>query len=212
VHLALRRTPKNLPAQQFLESLAGERRDNGDCVALRLTAENARAAVWKPAPPPEKPHDRRAGVAAAQHKLDFARIGATLSTPESILGAIRGSRAAEVWEPMNETERRLAVIWADLLGRPSVGLDDNFFDLGGHSLLAVLLVVRVNEALGIELPIDDVYSAGMTLRDLAARIATYQLAGGNPNEYAALLAEIESMSDEEVRRLLEQEDIAGATG
>ncbi len=71
---------------------------------------------------------------------------------------------------MTETERKLAAIWAELLERPSVTATDNFFDLGGHSLLAVLLLLRIKESFGVELPIDDVYSGTLTLADLANRI------------------------------------------
>jgi hypothetical protein len=73
-------------------------------------------------------------------------------------------------------------------------------------LLVVLLIVRVRESFGIELPIDDVYSASLTLGELARKIEVYQLAAIDPAEYNALLAEIESLSDEEVRRLLAEEE------
>ena len=109
---------------------------------------------------------------------------------------------------MTETEGQLARIWADLLERPSVSVTDNFFDLGGHSLLAVLLLLRIRESFGVELSIDDVYSGTLTLSDLAARIETAQLGGIDPEEYAALLAEIEGLSDEEARQLLAAEDSA----
>lgn len=38
-------------------------------------------------------------------------------------------------QPETATERAIAEIWKDLLGLPSIGRQDNFFDLGGHSLL-----------------------------------------------------------------------------
>ena len=109
---------------------------------------------------------------------------------------------------MTETEAHLARIWAELLERPSVSSQDNFFDLGGHSLLAVLLLLRIRESFGIELSIDDVYSGTLTLSDLAARIETAQLGGIDPADYAALLAEIEGLSDEEARELLTADDSA----
>ena len=197
VNLELRTTPKNLPARQFVESLGGP----GD-----LAVEAARTVRWKPAAPVNKPRSVRFPSTRPATKVDYARIAHTLSTPEQILAAVRGGRAPVATPGMTETESKLAEIWADLLNVNSVSVTDNFFDLGGHSLLAVLLVVRVKEAFGIELPIDDVYSAGVTLAGLAAKIETYQLGGVNPDEYAALLAEIESLSEEEVRALLAQED------
>ncbi len=49
------------------------------------------------------------------------------------------------------TESRLAALWCELLGLPSVRPTDNFFDLGGHSLLAIQLVDRVGETFGARL-------------------------------------------------------------
>jgi FkbH-like protein len=197
VNLELRTTPKNLPARQFVESLGG----SGD-----MTVEAARTARWRPAVPAHKSAAVRVSLNRLATKVDYARIAHLLSTPEQILAAVRGGRAPVATPGMTETESKLAEIWAELLNVNSISVTDNFFDLGGHSLLAVLLVVRVKEAFGVELPIDDVYSAGVTLAGLAAKIETYQLGGVNPDEYAALLAEIESLSEEEVRALLAQED------
>jgi amino acid adenylation domain-containing protein len=39
----------------------------------------------------------------------------------------------------------IAAVWREVLGVPSVGLDDNFFDLGGHSLLLVQAHGRLRE-------------------------------------------------------------------
>ncbi len=49
-----------------------------------------------------------------------------------------GSRA-----PGSETERRILVIWQELLQQGNFGIDDNFFDLGGHSMLAARMIRRI---------------------------------------------------------------------
>ncbi|AGP38559.1 type I polyketide synthase [Sorangium cellulosum] len=56
--------------------------------------------------------------------------------------------------PETETERRIAVIWQDLLGLEQVGANDDFLQLGGHSLLATQVLSRVLLTLkvGISLP------------------------------------------------------------
>nr|WP_276319267.1 thioesterase domain-containing protein [Streptomyces luteoverticillatus] len=61
--------------------------------------------------------------------------------------------------PRGPREEQLCAIFADVLGLPRVGVDDNFFDLGGHSLLAVRLAGRVKEALGTDTGIGTVFQA-----------------------------------------------------
>lgn len=47
--------------------------------------------------------------------------------------------------PRSETERMLAALWAELLGRERVGVHDDFYDIGGHSLLALRAVERLHQ-------------------------------------------------------------------
>lgn len=46
--------------------------------------------------------------------------------------------------PRNETEKQLAIIFAEVLNVEQVGIHDNFFDLGGHSLSAIQLISKIN--------------------------------------------------------------------
>jgi amino acid adenylation domain-containing protein len=72
--------------------------------------------------------------------------------------------------PRNDTEARIAAIWAELLRLERVGVEDNFFDLGGHSLLLAQLHARLAEELGRELPIVDLFRFP-TVASLAEHLA-----------------------------------------
>jgi amino acid adenylation domain-containing protein len=59
--------------------------------------------------------------------------------------------------PVNELEMIIAEIWSDVLGIHQVGLQSNFFDLGGHSLLLIKVKQRLEEHLGIQMAIVDLF-------------------------------------------------------
>ena len=48
--------------------------------------------------------------------------------------------------PRNPTEEKLAQIWAEVLGRDKVGIEDNIFEIGGDSLLIFRIAARATEA------------------------------------------------------------------
>jgi len=53
--------------------------------------------------------------------------------------------------PRTPTEEVIANIWAEVLHRDQISIEDNFFDLGGHSLLATQVISRIREQFHIEL-------------------------------------------------------------
>ncbi|HET6230115.1 MAG TPA: amino acid adenylation domain-containing protein [Longimicrobiaceae bacterium] len=59
---------------------------------------------------------------------------------------------------MTETQRRLAAIWAEVLGVDGVTVDADLFALGGHSLQATQIVARVRREMGVELPLPAIFA------------------------------------------------------
>ena len=47
--------------------------------------------------------------------------------------------------PLPGRETEIAEVWARVLGLPSIGRHDDFFDLGGHSILAVRILAEIEE-------------------------------------------------------------------
>ncbi len=75
--------------------------------------------------------------------------------------------------PRNEMESHLAQIFASVLGLPSVGVTDNFFDLGGHSLTAARLLAQINEITGRQIPLSAMFR-GATVESLARIISEHK--------------------------------------
>jgi len=71
--------------------------------------------------------------------------------PAAVEVAASGETLQE--DPQSELERRIAAVWAEILGVERFGLHDNFFDLGGHSLLVAQVHHRLKESLGLAIPL-----------------------------------------------------------
>lgn len=91
--------------------------------------------------------------------------------------------------PRTATEKVLAEIWASVLGRERVGVEDDFFATGGHSLLATRAIARMRHAFAAELPLILIFE-----RPTVARAAEAI--------EAIVLAEVAELTDAEARELL----------
>jgi len=129
----------------------------------------------------------------ASGKVDRSRL------PEPT-GAEAG-RADQYVAPRTPVEEELAEIWADVLSVERVGIHDDFFALGGHSLLGTQLISRVRKAYPIDLPLRRLFETP-TVAGLASLIAEGLAAEIADEQMDTLLAEIEGLSEAEVRHLL----------
>jgi hypothetical protein len=206
-------TQRNRPALLFLESAGAQVKEpSAQGFLFRFAADFAAEIAYRPASPLSRPAaEPSESLAPTREPVDFAYIAANLRTVSQIQermraenrnGIAHGTAAAS---PRTDLERELAGMWADLLGLPSVGVHDNFFDLGGHSLLAVQLLSRVRQTYRVDLALDVVYGSAFTVAELAKVIEVHLIEQAGADRYAGILAEIEGLSDDEVRALLAQE-------
>jgi thioesterase domain-containing protein/acyl carrier protein len=97
---------------------------------------------------PDKPQSKSARA---------RRIAAGSGDVESILNAVAAKQQSNAPEkepvsPRDVLEFRLAQIWENVLGVPSVGVTEDFFQLGGHSMLAIRVVSNIEKHLHISIP------------------------------------------------------------
>ncbi|MBZ5724668.1 MAG: HAD-IIIC family phosphatase [Acidobacteriia bacterium] len=204
---------RNRPAALFLESLRAADTDG----VFRLDAREAAAVKYRvgqasgPVEAPAAPSGR-----CPAWRVDYRKIATALRDPQAVWERIRAAsltaqpRPAEregAAMPRTPLERGLAELWAELLNLPAVGIRDNFFELGGHSLLAVQLLSRVRQIYGVDLSLEVVYSGEFTVAELAKAIELKEMEQGGA-EYQELLRELASLSDEEARALLAEEQDA----
>jgi amino acid adenylation domain-containing protein len=75
-------------------------------------------------------------------------------------------------EALNDTERKLAAIWAKVLNIDILNMNATFFELGGHSLLAVKILNRVRNTFNIDLPLMTLFE-DPTIREMADQLSDH---------------------------------------
>ncbi len=111
--------------------------------------------------------------------------------------------------PSTESERAVCEICQLLLGIDQVGIHDSFLDLGGDSLLATQLVTRVRERLGARVTLPEFFEIP-TAAALASRIDAQRDAAATAEpDVASLVAQLASLSAEEVEAMLAARGLPG---
>jgi acyl carrier protein len=104
--------------------------------------------------------------------------------------------------PRSDLQWEVAGIWQDVLDVERVGLGDSFFQLGGHSLLATLVVTRIKERLGDQVPLKELFAAD-TLEHFCERIQALR-ADLSPvqDELAKSLEALKRLSLDDLEKLI----------
>lgn len=150
-------------------------------------------------------------VLAEEHDLSLMAEELQSKPPEAIESTHkRRIQSTDYVAPRNEIEQEIACLWQKQLGIAAVGVNDNFFELGGHSLLAVRVMSQLRDRYPVNLSLRSLLSETPTVAGLATSISEQLAQQEDPNlqqseETAQLLAEIESLSLDEVQAQLQQE-------
>jgi acyl carrier protein len=199
-------TEKNLPALQFITSIGDQYRNDGD-TSWTFPAERLAGVEYNPedkAPIPEEltatpkgsgdrpamPLDlwRLSGRARSER---LQQVGEDLSNIDRLGEAIERYRltqqplhATTDLTPRNTLETALTNIWRKVLGRPHIGLNDNFFEAGGTSLRAVQVIAMIKKELKKTLSIVTLFECP-TIKLLGAKLNADQNSSDGPSNAGA---------------------------
>jgi len=133
--------------------------------ALLLTGKTECELVWSLHPALRERVDVERGIAELEAVCQSeVRV---IDVPSQ--RTVETGRQTEIEAPIQATqdeaiqedgaEEELIAIWETVLNTRPVRATDDFFDLGGHSLLAARLLARIEDSLGVELPLASLLEA-----------------------------------------------------
>jgi len=115
----------------------------------------------------------------------------------------RSSLAVPYASAQTPLQEIIVEIWQDLLGVKPIGIHDNFFLRSGHSLLAMQVIARLNSLFSLEISPHAIFEAP-TVASLADWMTERETSPGQVATIAELRRQIDTMSSEDVQRLLEE--------
>lgn len=119
-------------------------------------------------------------------------------------GDSAGVSATVYVAPRDATEKKLALLWEEVLATEKVGIYDNFFQLGGHSLKAIRLATRIWHAFQVRIPLQDLFSADVLERQAVLIRQTATSAASDTIGQALLQPDYPLSSTQKRMWLLEQ--------
>jgi len=120
-----------------------------------------------------------------------------LPEPGKSLPVTKASKPAS-----SASEQALAGIWHEVLGIEVMDVTANFFELGGHSLAAIQVISRIQNMFNVDMPLESLFESP-TIEALASAVDHLYLQQQDSAELEALFNELEQMSDQQARDLLD---------
>ena len=197
VELAYRPTEKNAPVREFMKSI-GDQAGSATGTSWTFAADYLASLEYNPdetvphgrEEPPLRAPDTRPpqqgwGFGVADRSEPVQRIAESLCDIDRLANAIETYRrlrngpldAADDIVPAGTLQATLLNIWKRVLGRPRIGMNDNFFEVGGTSLRAVQMIATIKKELNQNLSIVSLFECP-TVTLLAAKLGA---ASGAPD-------------------------------
>jgi FkbH-like protein len=166
--LPFKQTAKNAPYATFFAAVPAARRDDaGEVKTAVLEAKAARAFRYEPTGETEVVDDE-GGASKAKAKsapepvaasFDDRLVALSLSRVTDIRAALpRKAGGGDVDEAtQSDAEKVVSAIVREVMLLSSVGVNDDLFELGADSVAALRILAKVNEQLGIEVPLYELF-------------------------------------------------------
>jgi non-ribosomal peptide synthetase component F/thioesterase domain-containing protein len=107
--------------------------------------------------------------------LDTRLADLAASRPLPAAKPAEKERTSKPARPPDDYERKLTVIFENVLGVRSVGVRQDFFELGGNSLIAARMFAQIEKTFGMRLPLATLFEA-TTIEEIAEVLRSEKLA------------------------------------
>ncbi|MCG5432537.1 non-ribosomal peptide synthetase [Mycobacterium sp. MYCO198283] len=202
VEAALQRVPGVTGAVAAVLPAAADR--PGDVLVALVAADAVTAATVRSALADMVPPHMVPQRIVAADRIPFT-VGGKIDRPAAValLQADAGEQPVHR-APATALQAALSAIFAELLLRNDIGIDDDFFALGGDSVLATTAVARIRDWLDTPTAgVPDVFAA-RTVAGLADRLTAREPASARLEQVAELYLEVTAMPGADVAAELER--------
>jgi amino acid adenylation domain-containing protein len=108
----------------------------------------------------------------ANGKIDLR----ALPDPVAVADARQAAQVVHATPFRSSLELLLVQLWSEVLGREVTSAEDSFFDIGGDSILAMRLLARIEDEIGVPVPMATLFQAPV-LREMAEALRELVEAG-----------------------------------